>query len=200
MAPKCDNNTCDTRDLIMEHAAALLLTRGFNGFSYKDISIPLGVKNAAIHYHFPTKADLAIALIESYHHTLRENTSEFMTNGGPARPQLEGLFMFTASQFRKGRYICPMGAFSVDFDDLPYEVKTANEYFMQASIQWLTKVLEVGREQNEFQFAGSSEQRAMTLLAALQGARQMARVHGESALTNVIQQLRIELGIPEESP
>jgi len=68
----------DTREQIMDRAAQLLMSRGFNGFSYRDISTHLGVKNAAVHYHFPAKADLAIALIDEYRKTLRSRTSEFM--------------------------------------------------------------------------------------------------------------------------
>ena len=56
----------DTRDQIMDRAAHLLMSRGFNGFSYRDISAHLGVKNAAIHYHFPAKKDLALALVDEY--------------------------------------------------------------------------------------------------------------------------------------
>ena len=45
--------TSDTREQIIDRASELMMQRGFNGFSYSDISAPLGVKNAAIHYHFP---------------------------------------------------------------------------------------------------------------------------------------------------
>ena len=56
-----------TRDQIIDKAFQLMLQRGLNGFSYRDISGPLGVKNAAIHYHFPNKMDLIKALIDENH-------------------------------------------------------------------------------------------------------------------------------------
>ena len=58
------NQTGNTRECIIQTAHRLLLQRGINGFSYRDIAEPLGVKNAAIHYHFPSKMDLIKALIE----------------------------------------------------------------------------------------------------------------------------------------
>ena len=76
----------DTRERIIDKAADLLMRHGYNGFSYRDISTHLGVKNAAVHYHFPSKADLGMALVEEYQRILREQTSEFMAYGGPARP------------------------------------------------------------------------------------------------------------------
>ena len=47
-------------------AEALLQDKGFNGFSYAHIATELGVKNAAIHYHFPTKESLGIAVVKRY--------------------------------------------------------------------------------------------------------------------------------------
>jgi AcrR family transcriptional regulator len=185
----------DTRDQIMEKASELLTQRGFNGFSYRDISTHLGVKNAAIHYHFPSKTDLALALVDEYQQTLRNQTSAFMAYGGPASPQMQGLFMFTESQFCMGRCICPFGALSVDYSDLPDEVRHATEQFMTDSVKWLTHVLETGREQEEFTFDGDAGQKAMGILAALQGARQMARIQGVDVLKSVIRQVRVDIGM-----
>ncbi|MBB4046226.1 AcrR family transcriptional regulator [Bacteroides reticulotermitis] len=38
-------------------ADELIKTIGYNAFSYADISKQLNIKNAAIHYYFPTKSD-----------------------------------------------------------------------------------------------------------------------------------------------
>jgi AcrR family transcriptional regulator len=187
----------DTRDQIMEKASELLTQHGFNGFSYRDISTHLGVKNAAIHYHFPSKTDLALALVDEYQQTLRNQTSAFMAYGGAATPQIQGLFMFTESQFCMGRCICPFGALSVDFSDLPEEVRNATEQFMSDSVKWLTFALETGREQDEFSFEGIAEQKAIAILAALQGARQMARIQGIDVLKIVINQIRNDIGMSE---
>ncbi|MGO9147870.1 MAG: TetR/AcrR family transcriptional regulator [Desulfomonilia bacterium] len=54
----------DTRSKIIDLGEKLLLVQGFNGFSYADIAVSLGIKNAAIHYHFPAKCDLGLAIIE----------------------------------------------------------------------------------------------------------------------------------------
>ena len=185
----------DTRDQIMDRAAELLMQRGFNGFSYRDISSHLGVKNAAVHYHFPNKTDLALALIDEYRQMLQNRTSKFMANGGSARQQLEGLFGFTEYQCNEGRCICPLGAFSVDFDELPDDVREATAGFMSESIKWLTRVLEVGREQEEFDFEGDAGKKALHILAVLQGARQMARISNFDVLSDVIAEVRAGVGI-----
>ena len=63
------------------------------------------------------------------------------------------------------------------------------------TVKWLVKVLETGREQDEFHFQGDPEPRALTIMAALQGARQIARIRGSETLSVVIQQIRVELDI-----
>jgi hypothetical protein len=66
---------------------------------------------------------------------------------------------------------------------------------MGESIKWLTKVLEVGRDQDEFAFKGDAGPRALAILASLQGARQMARIHGFGILDDVVLQIRQDLGM-----
>jgi len=185
----------DTREQIMERAAHLLTSRGFNGFSYRDISGHLGVKNAAIHYHFPAKKDLAIALVDEYRKVLRSRTSEFMAYGGSALTQLEGFFAFTTKQCHLGRCICPFGAFSVDFGDLPEDLRKATEKFMDETIMWFSRVMEVGRDEGEFSFTGEARAKALTIIAALQGARQLARIHDIQLLDDVVGQIRLDLGL-----
>ena len=184
-----------TRDQIIDKAFQLMLQRGLHGFSYRDISEPMGVKNAAIHYHFPNKMDLIKALIDENHQVLRRSTSEFMAYGGPAMPQLEGLFAFTMNQCQCGRPICMVGALAIDYDELNDDIKNANDKFMQDSVNWLTKVMDIGREQEEFHFNGDPMSKAVSILAMIQGARQMARVHGLDYLERIFDQIRIDLGI-----
>ncbi len=187
----------NTREQIIDKAFQLMLQRGLNGFSYRDISEPLGVKNAAIHYHFPNKMDLIAALIEENHQVLKKATSEFMAYGGPARPQLEGLFAFTRNQCQCGRPICMVGALAIDYDDLSDDIKDANDRFLKDSLKWLSKVLQTGREREEFIFEGGAERKSMSILATIQGARQMARVHGMDILESMFEQIRTDLGIKD---
>ena len=185
----------DTKSEILDRAAELLQTRGYNGFSYRDISSPMGVKNAAIHYHYPSKGDLAMALVDRYTDILRTATRDFMKNGGSASKQLDNLFRFTLSECKCGRLVCPVGAFSVDFENLPETVKAAASRFHDATMKWLTRVLEVGRQQGEVRFEGTSDGRALALLSSLQGARQIGRMMGMEAVTRIIEQERQALGV-----
>ncbi|HKX55752.1 MAG TPA: TetR/AcrR family transcriptional regulator [Xanthomonadales bacterium] len=187
----------NTREQIMDRAYELMLQRGMNGFSYRDIAEPLGIKNAAIHYHFPNKMDLIKALIDETIQVTRRGTAEFMAYGGKARPQLEGLFRYTLHQCECGRPICLAGSLAVAYDELPDDIKQASDRFIKDAQKWLTKVLAVGREQGEFSFVGEPAIKAFSIIASIQGARQLARVNGKEILPELFQQIRLDLGITD---
>jgi TetR/AcrR family transcriptional repressor of nem operon len=189
--------TISTKEQIIDTALQLLMQRGMNGFSYSDISEPLGIKNAAVHYHFPSKAKLIKTLIKESHQTLRKRTAEFMAYGGSARDQLEGLFEFTMRQCECGQPVCVAGALSVDFEELSGGTKDALNRFMMDTLEWFTRVLETGREQGEFQFKGKSREKAISIMASIQGARQFARIHGAKVLECTFGQIRTDLGIED---
>jgi len=56
----------ETAEQILDLAETLIQTRGYSAFSYQDIAEALGIRKASIHYHFPSKTDLGVAVIDRY--------------------------------------------------------------------------------------------------------------------------------------
>ena len=54
------------REQILDHAITLIMLRGYNGFSYRDLSSLVGVKTSSIHYYFPSKDDLVLEAVNEY--------------------------------------------------------------------------------------------------------------------------------------
>lgn len=182
-----------TKTLILDRARELLQQRGFNGFSYNDISKSLGVRNAAIHYHYSSKGDLGLALVRYFREFLHDSTSQFMTHGGSATEQLEGFFEFTMNECSEQHNLCPLGALATDFDSLPETMQAETKLLMQETHHWLTRVLEVGLAQEEFEFRGDPSAKALAILAEMQGLRQLKRISKQPLLRISIDQLRTEL-------
>lgn len=59
-------NISNTKERILAVAEALIQKDGYNAFSFKDIATAINIKTASIHYHFPSKEDLGVAVI-SWH-------------------------------------------------------------------------------------------------------------------------------------
>ncbi len=189
------NRLSDTKKRILKEAERFFQRRGYNGFSYKDIASLLGVKNAAIHYHFPSKADLAVAMIERYRDILRKVSTDFKENGGDPREQLEAYFDFVCDSLKEGEMICPVGIVGTDFYTIPEPAQREAELLVHELLEWLTHVLNVGREDGTFRFGGRSEDRAISIKACLQGAAQLGRIMGPETLDCAINEIRRDVGI-----
>ena len=66
-----ENKPLDNRSKILNAAQHMLQTRGFNAFSYRDLAAEVNIKSSSVHYHFPTKEDLAVALLEKYSNAIQ---------------------------------------------------------------------------------------------------------------------------------
>ncbi len=91
MAVGSARDDAGTGTRILDVAEGLVQVRGFNGFSYADISAELGITKAALHYHFAAKADLGLALITRYAGRFTEALARIDTSGAAAADRLAGL-------------------------------------------------------------------------------------------------------------
>ena len=183
----------DTRTRILDLAETLLLERGFNAFSYQHLARELGVKPAAIHYHFPSKDDLGTALVARQLRRLRKwRALPRVTDLKPAR-QLEALLAVYDNHLGHDRRVCQFGALAADFRTLPAAMQAELRTFNRELTEWLAEVLAVGRATGELRFVGSPTAKATQVLTVLAGALQVARVHDDSAYHVIVGQLRLEL-------
>lgn len=184
----------DTRSKILDLAEQLWLGRGFNGFSYQHISRELGIKNAAIHYHFPHKEDLGIALIKRYRRRLVRYIEA--QAGFDPLAKLEHFFALIDTYFDNDRQICPTGTLSVEFNTLPDSMREEASLFMQDMLDWAEAIVKEGQAAQVMRFAGSAEAMAALLCAGLQGALQLARMTPD-LLEHTKAAIRDQLGLSQ---
>jgi TetR/AcrR family transcriptional regulator, transcriptional repressor for nem operon len=180
----------DTKTEILDLAENLLLDRGFNGFSYADISSVLGIKNAAVHYYFPTKSDLGIAIIQRAKERFTDWTRGERMAGRSAAEKLEAFFRLYLRFLEAGQQVCLGGALETDFKTLPTEMQVETQKFASTFLVWMEGVLEEGREKRAFSFPGEAKDQAILILSSLQGALQMTRAAGPSCLHLAMAQIR----------
>ena len=183
----------DTRTRILDLAEALLLGRGFNAFSYQHLARELGMKPAAIHYHFPRKDDLGTALVSRQLRRLRKWRDLPRVADLPPNEQLEALFAVYDNHLGHDRRVCLFGALAADFRTLPAPMQAELRTFNRELTEWLAQVLAVGRATGTLRFLGSPAAKAAQVLITLAGALQVARVHDETPFQVIVGQLRLEL-------
>ena len=168
----------DTADRILDLAERLVQTRGFNGFSYADIASELGVTKASLHYHFPTKAELGLRLIERYSEAFMGALVGVDETAIDARDKLRTYADIYSGVLRNNR-MCLCGMLAADYATLPDSMKVAVTEFFAMNERWLTTVLEQGRSAGDLHFTGESLQVARLLVSSLEGAMFVARSFGD---------------------
>jgi TetR/AcrR family transcriptional repressor of nem operon len=185
----------DTKRKILKLADALLREKGFSGFSYADIAQQLGVKNAAIHYHFPSKEDLAVLQQE------RRRFAKWIARKAiremDAREKLEWFFSIYTHYLDHGRKLCIPGSLAASFPDIPQSMRAESAALLNEMLDWLAAMLEEGRSAGIFAFDGSAKEMGVMALSTIQGGLQMARITGEERFGITLDKLRAAL-TPQE--
>lgn len=169
-----------TSQQILDIAQRLVQTRGFNAFSYADIASSLSVSKASLHYHFPSKADLGVRLIERYRDSFGKALEAIdLESGGPVA-KLQRYADLYAGVLADGR-MCLCGMMAAEFATLPKAMQAALESFFQLNERWLVGVLNEGRACGVLRFEGSTAEAAQFIIGSLEGSMMMARSHGGTA-------------------
>jgi TetR/AcrR family transcriptional repressor of nem operon len=163
---------------ILDTAEKLAQTCGFNGFSYADIAVQLGVTKASLHYHFPTKAELGRALIARYRANFGMELETIDRRGGSAPRKLRRYVALYHQVMRLDR-MCLCGMFAAEYATLPPAMQEELRLFFDVNERWLGGVLNEGRQAQEITFKDPPLERARVLLGTLEGAMLIARTYGD---------------------
>ncbi|NIG53925.1 TetR/AcrR family transcriptional regulator [Chitinophaga sp. Cy-1792] len=176
----------ETKDKIVALADKLVRTKGFNDFSYKDIAVPLDIKNAAVHYHFPSKTDLGVTVVDAETNSFHHNAEKWAKL--PEDQQLKNLCEVFNKHCRAGN-VCLMGSLAPDFFTFEEPLQRKVEQMAKDILEWLTNCLENGRKKKYFSFNGSAENRALLIITNLQSGLLLSRVLGPDKFTRITRQL-----------
>ena len=186
----------NTKRAIMDLAETFIQEKGFNGFSYAHIAKELDVKNAAIHYHFPTKEELACAVIQRYRDRFQLWINNARVRDLSPQEKLDWFFsIYTNTRADNGK-VCLAGSLETEFNSLPAALQAQTEALTRELLTWLQATLQEGREAGVFHFNGDPASKAALILSSLQGALQMARALGTNKFQMVVGQHKQDLLVP----
>jgi len=164
-----------TREKIIELGENLIRTKGYNGFSYQDISTELGIKNAAVHYYFPSKANLGTSIVKTNIQRFEEMIDNMHSRGFDEWQQLDTFIKIYVKSHREQK-LCIVGSLGPDFNTLSESTKIELIKMTEIILKWLTNMLTTGREKKIFAFAVEPENRAAVILSSLVASLQLSRV------------------------
>ncbi len=184
--------TRDTKEAILQLGAALIQEVGYNAFSYADIAKKLNIKNAAVHYHFPNKADLYDGIVDIHIQTYTLISQELALAGIPAMKKLE-VIINRYSRLVDCDHICIIGAISSDYKTLPENVRAKVETLVELVLTLVEKTLLEGKKRGEFSFAGSARSRTLLIMTNLSAGVQLARITGKKDFETIRKSILREL-------
>lgn len=185
--------TANTQRAILDLAESLLQDKGYNGFSYAHIAAELGVKNAAVHYHFPSKEELGCAVIQRYRDRFKLWINNSRVRDLSPEEKLDWFFnIYTNTRADHGK-VCLAGSLETEFNSIPDSLRAQTQALTKELLVWLQATLGEGRDAGVFHFSGEPTDKAALILSSLQGALQMARALGTAKFHAVIGQIKKDL-------
>jgi TetR/AcrR family transcriptional repressor of nem operon len=186
-----------TAGRILDIAERLVQTRGYNGFSYADISAELRIRNASVHYHFPSKSDLGRRLVARYRETFVAALEGLEKESSDARRRLRAYVAIWTRVLRDRDRMCLCGMMAADIATLPRSVRAEIRRFFDENEAWLIRVIRAGQKSGTLKLAGKPEVEARLLTMGLEGAMLVARSYGEvRRFEEIAARLLSGLGIP----
>jgi len=185
----------DTAEQILDLAETLIQTRGYSAFSYQDIADSLGIRKASIHYHFASKAELGVAVVDRYIERFGAALVSIAEDEKQSSLAMLDFYVQPYLQFASTPdRVCLSGALAGEMMALPLEVRARVDHFFRTHQLWLTKILKRGVARGEFRLAAPAPKVARFIFGALQGALLVKRTTGDlSQINDVINVMKLQL-------
>ncbi|WP_407713693.1 TetR/AcrR family transcriptional regulator [Comamonas testosteroni] len=160
---------------IVDAAEELVQHVGFNGFSYEDISLKVGIRKPSIHHHFQTKVELVVVMTQRYIHRFELQLGAIEQGQTSSIERLQAYANVFAKTFETDRRLCVCGMLGAEADALPDVIRAEIQRFFRLNAEWLERIIAKGQSAGELR----SEQPASNLgalwLGALEGSMLVGR-------------------------
>ena len=181
-----------TADRILDAGQELIQTGGFSAMSFQGIASEVGIRKPSIIHHFPTKAELGVAIIRRYRDTFASQLQQISKD--PAKSSWDALefyfspYLFLASTPDK---VCLCGALSGEIPALPEVMRVEVKQFIEAHQRWLEEILREGAERGELVLIDSPKSLSRVIFNSLQGSLLVRRsTEDVSQLKEIINAMR----------
>lgn len=149
---------------------------GYHGASFRDIAADIGIKSASVHHHFPTKEDLAIAVVTAYIEREMSQLGDPHDTGQKPAQLINRYVELFRSALAKDDAMCLCGLLASESADLPPAVNAQVQAFFKENLAWLQTVL---KRLDPNLRPKDAESKALTITATLEGALLGAHCHGD---------------------
>ncbi len=179
------------QEKILTTAESLIQTMGYNAFSYKDIALVVRIKTSSIHYYYPAKEDLAVAVLEWQLGKLSQSLHELKANASLSLEQklLRLVDVVLSVTLQDEMKMCLGGMLASDVVSLPEKVKMKVRFFFNLLEQWIIEVLKDESNKNgSINKLHSIVDLPKYLLIQLEGGLLMSRLFDDFSYIETVKQ------------
>ena len=183
-------NANATETKILEVGRELIQQRGPEDFSYRDVADRVGIQSATIHYYFPAKDDLVVAVATQYRADFADSLAEIDANAKlTALDKVERFAGIFREVLGKGR-VCLCGMLASGTGSQTEAVNQQAREFFGDLHRWLEATFAAGAEDGSIQRLENPARTARSSVAALEGAMLIAYNSGDATqLDDVIAEM-----------
>ena len=181
----------DTKTRLLDAAQRLVQTRGHNGFSFRHLSEEVGIRTASIHYYFPTKTDLAVALVRRYRQAVDGAMADIAVRQASLADRLDATIRLYTDTLNNESRICLCAALAGEYVSLPRPIRIELQALIADSEKWIARLLTEGRARGEIAKDSDPVCLARLWYAALQGALLVSRAGGSEILQDAASALKV---------
>ncbi|HEY2039111.1 MAG TPA: TetR/AcrR family transcriptional regulator [Edaphobacter sp.] len=168
----------ETADRILKTAHHLMANLGYSAFSYADIAEAVQIRKASIHHHFPTKADLAVAVLKDHRERLVAACEGLDQQIANPHARLQAYVQYWEGCIRsKTEPFCIAALLAAELPSLPEEVQAEVHRYFEALHAWIQRTLDEGLRKRVIKLQNPSEDEAQTFMAVVHGAMLSARAY-----------------------
>ena len=183
----------DTRSAILDVAQDMVQRQSISGVSFQELANRIGIKKGSLYYHFESKDDLAVALLERATSEMKESFER-----GKSKSPLERLNYFLniyLYHIIPTEKLCPGGAFAGEWGKLSSSVKAQVNRLIDTQAKGVSEILTEGIQSGVINdHTKTVEELAQWVIACVQGALVTSRISEnrvmfESTLTIITEYL-----------
>ena len=166
-----------TQNLLLSEAERLVRTRGFDAMSFADLATAADIRKASVHYHFPTKADLAAKMIARYRAEVEAELEAIAGNSTTSSSRAHAFLQLYSDALQQGEAVCLCVAMSAGKNSFDANTLAELGRFQDMTIQWLTSMFAIN--DGTIAHVQDPTEEAQALFALVEGAQLVARSHSD---------------------
>ncbi|MCO7226482.1 TetR/AcrR family transcriptional regulator [Pleionea sp. CnH1-48] len=173
-------NTSDTRSRILDVAQDMVQRQSISGVSFQELANQIGIKKGSMYYHFESKDELSIALLERNAADLKASFERGESKSATKR--LKYFLAIYRDIIIPGKRMCPGGAFASEWEKVSEPVKKSVNKVLNTQFKGVEDILTAGIEAKEFNSHDRpAKELALWIMSCLQGSLVLCRVEENQA-------------------